>query len=126
MQNRVIVLFVFAVIAISFAAIFVKLSEAPAGIISMYRMVFSTIIIMPFAYKYRNELKDLNIKDWTALLYAGLFLAAHFALWFTSLQMTTVASSTLILALQPIVAMFAAYLFYKEKVNLQTLTATFI
>ncbi|MFD2829133.1 DMT family transporter [Corticicoccus populi] len=126
MQNRVVVLLVFAVIAISFAAIFVKLSEAPAAVISMYRMLFSTVLIMPFAFKYRKELSALNLKDWTALIFAGLFLAMHFAFWFTSLEMTTVASSTLILALQPIVAMFAAFLFYKEKMNLQTLTATVI
>lgn len=126
MKNKVIVLLVIAVIAVSFAAIFVKISGAPASIISMYRMIFATILIAPFALKYKNELKQLNAKDWLSLSVAGLFLAMHFAFWFTSLEMTTVASSTLILTLQPVVAMVAAFLFYKEKVGIPTIVATMI
>lgn len=57
---------------------------------------------------------------------AGLFLAMHFGFWFTSLQLTSVASSTVILALQPLVAMVAAYLLYKEKVSARMITAVFI
>lgn len=126
MRNKVVTLLIIAVIAISFAAIFVKLSLAPASIISMYRMIFATILIAPFVLKYKNEFKQLSKKDWISLSVAGLFLAMHFAFWFTSLEMTTVASSTLILALQPIVAMIAAFLFYKETVGFPTVVATVI
>jgi drug/metabolite transporter (DMT)-like permease len=126
LRNKVVTLLIIAVIAISFAAIFVKLSLAPASIISMYRMIFATILIAPFVLKYKNEFKQLSKKDWISLSVAGLFLAMHFAFWFTSLEMTTVASSTLILALQPIVAMIAAFLFYKETVGFPTVVATVI
>lgn len=36
-----------SIIAISFSAIFVKWSDAPASILSMYRMWFASILMLP-------------------------------------------------------------------------------
>ncbi|WP_353626193.1 DMT family transporter [Bacillus sp. JCM 19041] len=44
-----------------------------------------------------------------------------FWLWFESLNHTTVASSTLILALQPAIALIGGLLFFKEKIQMRTL-----
>lgn len=106
---------VISIIAISSAAIFVKWSDAPATILSMYRMVFASIFIIPIAWKKRDEFKKITKKDWFFLFFSGLFLAMHFALWFGSLKLTTVASSTIILALQPVVALIGGFILYKER-----------
>lgn len=106
---------VIAIIFVSFSAIFVKWSEAPATIISMYRMIFASILIFPFVWIHRSEFKKLKGKDWLFLSCSGLFLALHFGLWFGSLKLTTVASSTIILTLQPVIALIGSYLLYKEK-----------
>lgn len=108
---------IIAIICISFSAIFVKWSYAPATIISMYRMVFASILILPFVWIYRKELKKLMIKDWLFLCFSGLFLALHFGLWFGSLKLTTVASSTIILTLQPVVALIGGFILYKERTS---------
>lgn len=110
-----------SVIAISFAAIFVKWSNAPATIISMYRMYLACFLLLPIVIIKRKELFMLSKNDWFTLCFSGVFLAMHFALWFGSLKLTTVASSTIILALQPIVALLGGYLIYKERTNIPTL-----
>jgi drug/metabolite transporter (DMT)-like permease len=106
---------VISIIAISFSAIFVKWSAAPASILSMYRMLFASILMVPIVWKNREEFKKIRKKDWCFLLFSGIFLALHFVLWFGSLKLTTVASSTIILALQPIVSLVGGFFLFKER-----------
>jgi drug/metabolite transporter (DMT)-like permease len=54
-------------------------------------------------------------------IYCRYFLALHFAFWFGSLKLTTVASSTIILSLQPIVALLGGFIFYNERVSVSIL-----
>lgn len=117
MKQRTGLLLTISIIAISFAAIFVKWSEAPATIISMYRMYLASALLLPMVFVKRSEFKKLTKKGWASLMIAGVFLALHFALWFESLKLTTVASSTIILALQPIVALLGGFVFFKERTN---------
>lgn len=121
MRNTVGLLLTISIIAISFAAIFVKWSEAPATIISMYRMYFASIFLLPLVWQYRYEFTKITKREWLFLSLAGLFLALHFALWFESLKHTTVASSTIILALQPIIALVGGMIFYKERARIPML-----
>ncbi len=110
-----------SIIAISFAAIFVKWSDAPAAILSMYRMGLAGLLLLPMVIRRREDFRLLMPKDWALLLFAGLFLALHFALWFGSLKLTTVASSTIILALQPIVAVIGGFFLFKESTTFTAL-----
>ncbi|MFP5113796.1 DMT family transporter [Bacillaceae bacterium C204] len=110
-----------SIIAISFSAIFIKWSDAPASILSMYRMWFASILMVPIVWKNRNDFKKIINKDWLFLFFSGLFLALHFVLWFQSLKLTTVASSTIILALQPIVSLLGGFLLFKERTSLSAL-----
>ncbi|MEK4760716.1 DMT family transporter [Viridibacillus sp. FSL E2-0187] len=123
MKKSVGILLLISVIAISFAAIFVKWSDAPATILSMYRMYLACVLLLPMVYIYRNQFLKLSKKDWLLLFIAGVFLALHFALWFGSLKLTTVASSTIILCLQPIIALLGGFLVYKERTNISTILA---
>jgi drug/metabolite transporter (DMT)-like permease len=110
-----------SIIAISFSAIFVKWSDAPASILSMYRMWFASILLTPIVWSKRNEFKKIEKKDWFFLFFSGSFLALHFVLWFGSLKLTTVASSTIILALQPIVSLIGGFFLFKERTTLSAL-----
>ncbi|MEW9670037.1 DMT family transporter [Ammoniphilus sp. 3BR4] len=112
---------VISIIAISFAAIFVKWSDAPATILSMYRMWLASILLIPMVWLKREELRNIPKKDWYFLFFSGLFLALHFALWFGSLKFTTVASSTIILALQPIVALVGGFFLFGERTTVSAL-----
>ncbi len=112
------------VISVSLSAIFVKLANAEAGVIAFYRMLFSVLIMAPlFFLKYTKELKQLLRRDWIFSSIAGIFLAFHFILWFESLNYTSVASSTVLVTLQPLFAFVGTYFFFKEKITLKTIFA---
>ncbi|MFJ7185689.1 DMT family transporter [Lysinibacillus xylanilyticus] len=112
------------VISVSLSAIFVKLANAEAGVIAFYRMLFSVLIMAPlFFWKYTKEIKELRIRDWLFSSVAGIFLAFHFILWFESLNYTSVASSTVLVTLQPLFAFVGTYFFFKENITLKTIFA---
>ena len=115
------------VISVSLSAIFVKMSSAESAVIAFYRMLFSVLIMSPiFLLKYKSELKLLQKKDWLFSIIAGVFLAFHFIIWFESLNYTSVASSTVLVTLQPIFAFIGTYLFFKEKVAFQSIVAVIV
>lgn len=104
-------------ISVSTSAIFVKLAtQAPAAIIANYRLLIAIIIMLPIIIvKHRHEFKAIDRKNWIYSTFAGIFLAAHFILWFESLNYTSVASSVVLVTLQPIFAFLGTYLFFKER-----------
>jgi drug/metabolite transporter (DMT)-like permease len=107
---------VIGVISVSTSAILVKVSSADAGVIAFYRLLFTILLMSPiFLLKYRGELKKVTPKDWGYAAAAGFFLAFHFILWFESLNYTSVASSTVLVTLQPLFAFLGTYIFFKEK-----------
>ncbi len=115
------------VISVSLSAILVKLANAESGIIAFYRMLFSVIIMSPiFFLKYAHEIKLLTKRDWIFSGVAGIFLAFHFILWFESLQYTSVASSTVLVTMQPLFAFVGTYFFFGEKITIKTMVAAAI
>lgn len=118
---------VIGVISVALSAIFVKLATADAGVIAFYRMLFSVLLMFPiFWMKYRWEVKDLKRKDWIYSSIAGIFLAFHFIFWFESLNYTSVASSTVLVTLQPIFAFAGTYFFFKERLSIKTILSAVV
>jgi drug/metabolite transporter (DMT)-like permease len=113
-------------IAVSFSAIFVKMSSAPAEVLAAYRLLFMVLLMTPFVYKYRQDLKGLTAKQWLQTALAGFFLAIHFIFWFESLNYTSIASSVVLVTLQPLFVIAGAYLIFKERVTKAGLTSVFI
>ncbi|MFY0542942.1 DMT family transporter [Brevibacillus sp. H7] len=108
------------VVAVSTSAIFVKLSSAPAPVIATYRLVFSVLLTLPFLLWNRSvltEIRQLTRKQWLLSTLSGAFLASHFLLWFESLNYTSVASSTVLVTLQPLFAFIGGYVLFGEKLR---------
>lgn len=106
------------VMALSASAIFVKLANAPSSIMAFYRIFFSfcVIFILTISKKdTRKELLSLSKKEIILGIISGISLALHYFLWFQSLNLTSVASSTVIVTLQPLFAFVAGYFFFKER-----------
>ncbi|MBH0231570.1 DMT family transporter [Halobacillus yeomjeoni] len=129
-----IILFI-GVLSISTAAIFVKLAgDTPASIIAFYRLGLAVVIMAPYVlWKHFDELKQTHKKDWVLAVFSGIFLAFHFIFWFESLQYTSVASSVVLVALQPVFAFIGTFIFFKERFTIGavlsliiTLTGSFI
>lgn len=115
------------VVSVALSAIFVKLATADAGVIAFYRMFFSVLLMLPvFLLKYRSEVFIFKKKDWIFSVIAGVFLAFHFIFWFESLNYTSVASSTVLVTLQPIFAFVGTYFFFKEKLSVKTILSALV
>jgi drug/metabolite transporter (DMT)-like permease len=104
-------------IAISFAPILVRYSDAPASIQGMYRMLFTILLMLPFGTKPLRTIGSISRKDWGLLFWAGFFLALHFLFWMESLNYTSIASSTIILSLEPVFVSIGAYFVFKDKLG---------
>lgn len=111
----IIIPLLIGVIAVSFSSIFVKWSTAPASIQGMYRLLFTVFMMLPFGFRRGAELRSISVKNWILLGASGFFLALHFLLWMGSLTYTTVSSSTIILALEPVFIWCGAYFLFKER-----------
>lgn len=115
--NKAYFALVVGVAAVSTAAIFVKLSDAPSSIIAFYRLLFAFLIIaFPTLLLKRKEFAVLTRKDLLYSVFSGIFLAFHFITWFESLKYTSVASSVVLVTLQPIFAMLGVRIFFKEEI----------
>lgn len=115
------------VVAVSTSAILVKVSSAPSGVIALYRLLFSVLFMLPvFLLKYVSELRLITKRDWAFTVISGVFLAFHFILWFESLNYTSVASSTVLVTLQPLFAFAGAYVFFKEKLSAKAILSGLI
>jgi drug/metabolite transporter (DMT)-like permease len=115
------------VTAVSTSAVLVKLTTAPSAVVAFYRLFFSALLILPY-FLFRNlpELKAFSKKDWLFSSVAGVLLAVHFILWFESLHFTSVASSTVLVTLQPLFSFIGTYFFFKENISFQAIISAVI
>ncbi len=103
------------ILGVSFSAVFIRLTEAPSTIIAMYRMIFTLVIFTPLVIKKGGiSFTSIGVKGIGLSLLSGFFLALHFTAWIESLKHTTIASSTVLVSLQPLFTATLGYLIYKE------------
>ncbi|GEJ56314.1 DMT family transporter [Anaeromyxobacter diazotrophicus] len=91
------------VLSVSWAAILVRLADAPALAVAAWRLVLAGAAALAFALlRRRAELGALDRRALGLLAGAGLALALHFATWVSSLRLTSVASSVALVTTQPV------------------------
>lgn len=123
--RKVYLYIVFGVAAVSTSAVFVKLAQTPPVVLAFYRVLFAWLALTP-ALLLRERatllavIRERRRDMWWAML-SGAFLALHYVVWFFSLRLTSVASSTVLVTTQPIWVMLIAYLLWREKVPLPSL-----
>lgn len=119
MDKSYIALFT-SIVAVSFASIFIISCDAPPLSIALYRLLFTTLLILPFVLinkKIRDELLKIPRPTLVIMILIGVVLAAHFALWITSLTKTSVASSVILVTAHPIIVGPISHYFLKEKLS---------
>ena len=118
MKNNAYIALFISVISVSFAAIFIISCEAPALSIAFYRLFFTFLLILPFVILHKKTRKELRGLSFSLLLVMGgigLILAIHFALWITSLELTSVASSVILVTAHPLLVGPISHYFFKER-----------
>ena len=118
MSPRTVGLLVLGVVAVSFSAILIRLTDAPPMTVALYRNAIAAAILVPVALaRHGNEIRSLTRRQWGLAALAGVFLAAHFATWIPSLDYTTVAASTVLVTTQPLWVAAIAYLAFRERLG---------
>jgi drug/metabolite transporter (DMT)-like permease len=104
------------ILAVSTASIFIKLCDAPALIIATYRMVFASLILLPYVL-FKRTGRTWGRKEIGWLILSGFFLSLHFAFWIASLKYTSVASSVVLVSTHPIFVGIGSRLFLRERMG---------
>ena len=106
------------VISVSFAAIFIRLAEAPPLVIAAYRLVIASAVLIPVTLTKSGGLpKGISKTDTLLVLLSSIFIALHFALWITSLSYTSIASSVVIVTSHPIFVAIISYFLWGERLT---------
>lgn len=111
---------VVGVIGISLSAIFVKYSTAPSAVTAAFRLLWTVVLMTPVVFgkkEVRKELLSIDKKQGVLSALSGVFLAAHFVLWFESLHHTSVASSTTIVCTEVIWVSLGFVFFMKGRLS---------
>ncbi len=118
--GRVATALLTAILAVSTASIFIRFAqaEAPSLVIAALRLTFATLLLAPIAWtRYRDEIKSLRGGEVALMVISGLFLAAHFATWISSLEYTTVASSVVFVSTGPLWVALLSPLLLNERLQ---------
>lgn len=117
------------VFALSTSAIFVKIANAPSSVTAFYRLLLAAAALTPvflLSPQSRAEIKVIRKAQWGQIISAGAFLALHYVLWFESLNFTSVASSTVLVCLQPLFSLALERFVSKQRVRAAALTGCVI
>jgi drug/metabolite transporter (DMT)-like permease len=113
---------IIGVIAVSFAAVLIRLADAPPLVIAAYRLCLASLILAPLvSMRSWQEIRRLQRKDLILAMVSGAFLALHFFLWITSLSYTSVATSVVLVTITPIFVAVASYLLFRERLTRQVI-----
>ena len=112
-----------SVLVVSSAAIMIRfaLAEGVSSLaIAAWRLgiaAFVLIFIGAAKATARTELANISRKNLLLAGLSGVFLAAHFAAWISSLQYTSVASSVALVTTNPIWIALFSWLVFREKLG---------
>ena len=105
------------VLGISASAILVRFSQAPSGVLAVYRLGWTVLLLLPVVLlRYRSELKRVTGRDVLLCAASGICLAIHFLAWFESLRLTSVSVSTVLVSTEVIFTAIGFALFLKGKI----------
>jgi drug/metabolite transporter (DMT)-like permease len=109
------------VLAVSSAAIFIKHAQAAGAdslAIAAGRLGLASLVLFPIAAYFSWAVwRTLSRADWLKIIACGFLLAAHFALWISSLKLTSVAISTVFASTTPIWVALGAWFIYRERLG---------
>ncbi|MBP8973749.1 MAG: DMT family transporter [Anaerolineae bacterium] len=113
------------VIAVSFAAIFIRLAQeesAPSLVLAAARLSVATLVLTPAVLRrHLAELRAVRRGDLFWAIASGAFLGLHFATWITSLEYTTVVNSVTLVTTSPLWVALLAPLLLGERLTRATI-----
>jgi drug/metabolite transporter (DMT)-like permease len=109
-------------IAISFAPIFVRLSQVGPSATGFWRLALALPALwLWFNFEGRRATaprQPVSLTDYSRLALAGLFLAGDLAVWHSSIKFTSVTNATLLANFSPVFVAFGAWVLFRERFSL--------
>jgi drug/metabolite transporter (DMT)-like permease len=106
---------------VSTASILIRFAQAegiPSLTIAATRLGLAALVLLPLAFvRTRSEIARLASRDLALTLASGALLAVHFWSWITSLEYTSVASSTVLVTTNPLWVGLASVVLLGEKLH---------
>jgi drug/metabolite transporter (DMT)-like permease len=106
---------------IALSPIFVRLSEAGPTATAFWRVAIAVPVLWLLYFRSNKTTRRYSGK-WPLLLAAGFAFAGDLAFWHSSIQLTSVANSTLLANLASIFVTLAAWLFFGQRPSALFLT----
>jgi drug/metabolite transporter (DMT)-like permease len=108
-----------AMVAISFASIFIKWSESPPFVLAFYRLAFASAILLPFLVWTRgfSEIRSFGRREVVLVVLSAVALSFHFGLWIVSLSLTLVSTSVILVTSHPIFVAGVSHVLMNERVQ---------
>lgn len=109
---------IIAIVSISWASIFARLSGAPSLALTTWRLVLAFVIlgfVLSFRESSARELKDLRMSELLLMFISGTMLSSHLILWLESLMYLPVAISVTIVDTYPLLSLIIGYAVFKER-----------
>ena len=120
-NNTAFAILIIGALCISFAPIFVRLSELPPTATAFHRMLLALPLFAFFVVSKRTgsskPLSPLPREQFIWLILSGFLFAADLAVWHWSITYTAVANATLFGNFSPIFVTVAAWLFLGERIT---------
>lgn len=121
---KTILIIITGILSVSSASIFIKFCDDVSAImISTYRLVISSLILLIISLIKRMPLFSYNRNIYIWGMLGGLFLSFHFLSWISSLKYTSVASSVVLVDTNPIFVSILSYFFLKERQSISLVFA---
>jgi drug/metabolite transporter (DMT)-like permease len=107
------------VAVVSFAAILIRFAHAEGAsslTIAAVRLGLAAALLAPFAWlRHGAEILRLGKRELALCVLSGAFLALHFWTWITSLEYTSIASSTALVTTNPLWVGLASAVLLRER-----------
>ena len=118
MASRYVIL-ACGVVSVSFAAVFIRLADAPPLAIATYRMCLAAIVLLPvgLALPAPPDCAAFSRRHLVMAILSGACLALHFGLWITSLKYTSVATSVVLVTASPVFIAVASRFIFSQRLS---------
>ncbi len=107
------------------SAILIRLAgDAPALALAAWRTVAVSLVLGPWMLtSARSEIARFTARDWAMALGAGVLLGLHFMTWIVSVQLTSVASASVLVTMSPLFIAVLSGVFLNERPSRRTWAA---
>ncbi len=125
-KNKGLVNIHLAVLLFGLSGLFAKLIALPPMIITLGRVIFSSIFLFIIIFYFKKSIKLKEKKHYFYLVIMGIILALHWTAFLKSIQVSTVAIGLLTFSTFPVFVTFLEPYFFKEKIKLSDVIVAII